>query len=124
MSLIAQAKEDWKTITSNADEFGIEMTLTAPTGETATVTGLHTKHHLGIDKEGAAVNAKNAHVSVSEELLTAAGYPVRNDAGEVNLKSHRVSVADSTGTAKEYVVAQWFPDETVGVIVMILTDFE
>jgi len=121
MGLIAQAKADWQAITSNTSEWGVTMTLTAPTGETATINGLHTKHHLGIDMEtGRPVNTKNAHVSFSEKLLTDAGYPVRNAQGEVSLKGHKVTVADSTGANMTYVIKEWFPDETIGVIVCIL----
>lgn len=123
MGLIAQAKADWQAITSNTDEWGVSMTLLAPTSETATIKGLHTKHHLGIDTEGRPVNTKNAHVSFSEKLLTDAGYPVRNAAGEVYLKDHRVTVKDSTGNDAIYVIRQWFPDETIGVIVCILDDY-
>lgn len=124
MGLTDIAKADWQRFSSNTDEWGIAMDLTAPTGETASVVGLHTKHHLQVSPEGIAVNAKNAHVCVSEALFTAAAYPVRNAAGEVSMKTHRVRAKDSTGTVKEYSVQQAFQDETVGVIVMILGDFE
>lgn len=122
MSLIETAQQDWQRFTSNTDEFGVELSFTSPTGETATVNGLHTKHHLSVSPEGVAVNSKNAHVCVSEALLTAASYPVRNSDGEVSMKAHSVSCKDSTGTAKTYVVQQAFQDETVGVIVLILGD--
>lgn len=126
MGLIAQAKADIEAITSNLDEFGVSMTLTAPApgNETVTLVGLHTKHRVSLDTEGNFVNAKNAHISISEKFLTDADYPVRNDRGEVFLFNHRVSVADSTGTAKEYVIREWMPDESVGLIVCILGDFE
>lgn len=124
MGLTDRAKADWQRFTENKDEWGIEMNFTAPTAETATVVGLHTKHHLQVSPEGVAVNAKNAHVTVSEALFTAAAYPVRNAAGEVDMKTHRVSAKDSTGILKEYAVQQAFQDETVGVIVFILGDFQ
>lgn len=125
MSLIDQAKEDWKTITSNTDEFGIAITLEATPYETADVIGLHTKHHLSLDTEGNPVNSRNAHISVSEALIIAANpdYPIRNAKGEVYLKNHKVTVKDSTGVAKTYVINEWFPDETIGVIVIILGDY-
>jgi hypothetical protein len=124
MSLIAQAKQDVADITANSAEWGLSITMTAPDETTATVTGLHTKHHMAVDTLGNPVNAKNAHASISEQHLVAAGYPVRNEQGEVSLYGHRVSVADSTGTVKHYTVKQWHPDETVGLIVMILDDYE
>ena len=122
MGLIDQAKSDIKDITSNSDEFGVSITFTAPTNETATINGLHSKHHMAIGTDGNMINSKNAHISFSEELLTAKNYPVRK-AGEVNLKDHKVSVKDSTGISKNYVIREWFQDETIGLITSILGSF-
>jgi len=124
MSLIAQAKADILSITTNSDEWAVEITLTAPNADTITIKGLHTKHHMAVDTLGNPVSAKNAHISFSESLLTDEDYPCRNAAGEVDLKGHRVSVADSTGTAKEYTIRQWHPDETIGLIKCLLDDYE
>lgn len=124
MSLIERAKKDWKRITSNTNEFGVEIILIAPGNETATVNGLHSKHHLGIDTDGNAVNTKNAHITVAEDLLVQQNYPVRNSKGEVSLKDHKVVVKDSTGIDKNYYIKEWFPDETIGVITCILGVFK
>lgn len=123
MGLIDRIKADAKRFSSDANGFGINISFTAPSAETATIVGLATKHHLSVGTDGLPVNSKNAHISFSEDLLTAASYPVRTS-GEVNLKGHKVSWIDSTGVAKNYVIEQWFPDETVGFIVCILGDFE
>lgn len=119
MGLIDRAKSDIKDITSNPDEFGVSITFTAPTGEIATINGLHSKHHMSINTEGIMINSKNAHISFSEELLTAKNYPFRKD-GEVKLNDHKISVKDSTGISKNYVIREGFPDETVGLITCIL----
>ncbi|KKN55733.1 hypothetical protein LCGC14_0579430 [marine sediment metagenome] len=122
MGLIEQAKSDIKDITSNPDEFGVSITLTAPTGEIATLNGLHSKHHMSVNTDGIMINSKNAHISVSEDLLIAQNYPVRKD-GEVKLNDHKVSVKDSTGISKNYVIREGFPDETIGLITCILGSF-
>lgn len=124
MSLYDQAKADIEQITSNTDEWSKPVTFTALTGETAIVNCIHTKHHLGIDTDGRRVNSKNAHISVSEKHLVDALYPVRNLKGEVSLYLHKVLVADSTGIEKKYKITEAYPDETVGLIVCILTDSE
>lgn len=124
MSLLDTAKASIKRITTDTNGFGVSMVLIAPSGATVTIAGLHTKHHINVDTDGNPVNSKNAHVSISEEVLTALGYPVRNADREVNLKGHRVNVADSTGMVKNYVIQEWFPDESVGLIVCILGDYE
>lgn len=121
MSILDRAKADIKKITGNSNEFARVMTFVAPDESTITTKGLHSKHHVGIDNEGNLVNSKTAYVSVSEENLT--GYPVRNAAGEVYLKFHKVTVKDSTGTEKTYQISEWFPDETIGLIVCILQDY-
>ena len=125
MGLLEQAKRDFATITSSLDGFGREMLLTAPTGETALIVGLHSKHHLGINTDGQRVNSKNAHVCFSESVVFTANplYPIRDASGEVNLKKHRVTAKDSTETDKIYIIDEWYPSETVGVIVCILGDF-
>jgi len=124
MNLIDQAKADIEQITSNLNEFAVEIIFTSPTEQTATISGLHTKIHLGVDTDGLAVNSKKAHISFSEKFLTDASYPVRNSSGEVNLRNHRVSVKDSTGNLKNYTVKEIFPDETIGLITCMLDDFE
>lgn len=121
MGLLERAKADIERITSNLNEFARAAVFYAPTGETASVNILHTKHHLGVDAELQKwVNTKNAHISVAEKFLTDAGYPVRNSGGDVSLLRHKVKVADSTGTEVTYMIEQWFPNETVGLITCIL----
>lgn len=125
MSLVNRAQADIDHITSNINDWGVEITLTAPTGEIALLNGLHTKHHLGVSNEGTIVNTKKAHVSFSENNLISANpnYPLRNNDSEVDLLAHKVEVKDSTGISKPYIVQAWFPDETIGLIVMTLDDF-
>lgn len=124
MSLLDDIRQDIADITSDSEGFGQEIVLTAPDATTLTITGLHTKIHLGVDTDGNMVNSKKAHVSFAEKFLTDASYPVRNTKGEVDLKKHKVDVKDSTGLVKNYLVKEWFPDETLGLIVCILEDRE
>jgi hypothetical protein len=124
MGLIEQAQIDIREITSNLNDFGVAMKLIAPNLTELDLVGLHTKHHLGYDQDGKMVNTKNAHVSFSEDILVDASYPYRNASGEVNLKGHKVIVKDSTRNDVEYIIREWFPDETIGLIVCILGDYE
>lgn len=123
MSLLDQAKEDLKDITSDPEEWGRSILFQGPNGETATVVGLHSKHHLKIDTEGNPINSKNAHISVSESLLVEQDYPVRNAEREVSLRNHKVTVVDSTGDNCVYQIKEAFPDESVGLIICILGDY-
>lgn len=123
MGLSDQAIADWQKISSDTAGFGVSMTFRSAGGtHTATVSGLFTKHHLSVDGQGIAVNARHASVSIAEKLLTDAGYPTRTY-GRVTLKDHTVSVADSSGTTYTYTVQQWHPDEKLGCILIILGDY-
>lgn len=123
MSLIDLCKRNWQRFTSDANGFGVAITITSLQNDVVELVGLATKHHIGIDTDGNLVNTKNAHVSFAEKLLTDANYPVRDASGEVNLKGHKIAYKDSTGNSKNYIIREWFPDETVGMITCILGDF-
>lgn len=125
MGLTEQAIFDAQAIISDAiNGFAIAIEFTAPDSTTATINGLATKHHMRMDLDGKLVNSKDASVSFSEALLVAAGYPVRNSSGEVYLKGHKVKWTDSSGQLCQYAIDQWFPDETIGLIVCVLEDYE
>ncbi len=123
MSLIAQAQADIKQITSNLDEFAVDIKLINTLNENIEIQGLHTKIHLGVDTDGNMVNAKKAHISFSEDNVLALGFSIRNIKGEVDLKKWKADLKDSTGIVKNYSIQQWFPDETIGLIVCILEDY-
>jgi len=125
MSVFDMAIQDFKDFTTNTDSgAGAVMTFTAPNGATATVAGVRTKHWESVGEDGEKVNAKNASLSVSEQVLTAAGYPVRNSYGSVDFKGHKVSVTDANGLLCVYATDEWFPDEAMGLITCMMGDFE
>lgn len=104
--------------------FEEEITLSTPSKNvTVNVKGLATKHHLSFDSDGLQVNAKNAHITLDEKELIDLGYPVRVNE-EILLINHLVSVPDSSGIIKNYVINNVFPDETLGLIVCVLGDYE
>lgn len=123
MGYVDQIKKDIEQLTGDLDGFGVQLNLTAPDSKTASVVGLHAKHHTDFDDDGRAVNTTIASVAVSEQFLIDAGYPVRTK-GEVNLKNHRISAPDSTGATIDYTIRQWFPDETIGLIILILGTYD
>lgn len=104
--------------------FEVDIILTSPADVVLATTGLASKHWINFDADGNSINSKNAHICISESDLSDNGYPVRNADEEIYLKDHRVSVKDSSGILKEFVIKEWFPSETVGLIVCILGDYE
>jgi hypothetical protein len=126
MGLMQHIRQSVATITTDQNGFGVVLTLEAPNGQIAEVAGLHSKHHLGVDGDGNRVNSKNAHISFSESALLLINplYPVRDPKGNVNLTKHKVIAEDSTGLNCKYVIQQWFPNESTGLIVCTLSDFK
>ncbi|MDJ0504324.1 MAG: hypothetical protein PX635_03645 [Nostocales cyanobacterium LE14-WE12] len=125
MGLIDQAIADLQIITGNGNDFGVPIKFTsAKDGKVVTINGIHNKIHLGVDSVGNVVYSKNATVSVSEGLLTNAGYSVRNASGEVDMKNDLVDVKDSSGILKNYIIKSKMPDETIGLIVFVLEDYK
>jgi hypothetical protein len=123
--MLTQAEADWNRYSGDAaNGFAQNITFTDPSGLTVTITGLATKHHLGFDTDGNMVNSQKASVAVSEQRLTAAGYTVRNSNNEVALIGHKVDTKDNTGILKNFIVVQNIPDETVGMIVCFLKQYE
>lgn len=126
MGLIEQAKQDIQDILADDETgFGWTVTLTKKnTGETITLPGLYSKHHLKIDTDGNPINGKNAHLSVAEGTFVARGYPVRNSKNEVYMRDDQVTVTDISGIEFKYKIGENFPSETTGLIVCLLEDIE
>jgi len=124
MGLRALAKADLEDISSNLEEHGLEITFATPDGSIEIdVVGLESKTHRNFDLDtGKDINVQKAQVSVSEKFFIDVDYPVRNAAGNVNMKKHRVDYIDSTGSNCKFEVLEQFPDETLGFIVFILGD--
>jgi hypothetical protein len=127
MGLYEDAQEDARSILGDADTgFAVSIILTHPNAQTATVNGLHTKHHLNVDSDGRQVSGKNASIAVSEaEILTAnPNFPTRNIKNEADMKNVKVRVKDSTGSICLYIINVVFADEALGMFTCILGDFE
>ena len=120
--LLAAARNEAKKFI-NGGGFTIDIVLKTPDGGiTLNTKGWGTKHHIAFDSDGLTVNTKNVHICIDEDELIAAGYPARIPDGEVFLKDHLVSFADNTGTVRNYIVLENYPNETLGLIVCILGD--
>lgn len=121
MSLINRSRQDLRMITENLSDFAQSFTLTAP-GEdeiSITVNGFHTHHHNGFDENGVRVSSRISSVAVSEAQFAESEYPYKDADGNIFLINHLVSVADSD-TEKPYIVREQYPDQNLGLIVLIL----
>ena len=147
MSLIDRAAADIAKITGNNAEFGITATFTVPVSfavqQSVTATGLAFKHFLRVKDENEIVNTRQITFQVSEDNLTTfvtddlgnvlvdvSGnrivapwtYPTRNQFGEVNLLNHLITWSDHWGVWT-YVVAEQWPDDGLGVIMLKLSNY-
>jgi hypothetical protein len=122
-SILQAARKDAKKYV-NGGGFESSITITNPSSSISIeITGWASKHHISFDTDGAPINAKNAHICIDEEVLNAAGYPVRVNE-EVQLLNHKIEVKDSSGVIKKYIIKENFPDETLGLIVCVLGDLD
>lgn len=125
MGMLEQAQADIKRIRTDPAGFTRSMNFISKDGiNSVYIRGMHSKIHMAVDTEGQNVNSKKATASISESSLTDLGYPTRDAKGECSLKDDKVDVVDSTGVLCHYIIREVFPDETVGLIVCVLGDFE
>ena len=85
--------------------------------------GLFTKHHISFDTDGGMVNSQNSHICLSEKDLIDLSFPHRNSSNKVSLLKCKVFCIDSSENEKKYIIKKNFPDETLGLIVCILSEY-
>lgn len=124
MGLSDIARRDFADITGNTDEFGVPFTLTAPDDTELETAGYSTVHNLDFSMSGEMVNARKAYVSVAESKLADASYPYRDTSGRIAMQNHKVDTTDANGTVLNWIVKEFYPDETLGNIVLILGKYE
>lgn len=131
MGIKEEAIKDNMEFTSNEDEFAEPVTLTSPDGsKTATLSGIRNKHHLKLKAMGDSdqvVNSLVACVTVNEKNILVANpdYPTRDSGGIVAMKDHKVTVTELvSGKEVTYIVIEQFADETLGMIVLSLGEYE
>lgn len=88
------------------------------------LSGFHTLHFLGFDEDGRLTNSKNAHISFSEAEAKEKGYFIRNSRNQVDLKGQKISVEIPEVKLTQYVIKEAYPDNTLGLVVCILGDYE
>jgi hypothetical protein len=122
MSLTERSRKDMQTITSKATDFAVPATFTDLAGEIAEVNVLHTKHNTAYTPEGVETNVRISSIAVANEKIEEANliYSYTNAKNDVTYLGHSVTVADASGITRSYVVRENYPDETLGMTVLIL----
>ncbi len=124
MNILELAQQDTKTITEDLSGFGSSLTiLNTASSQTVDFIGQYNEHYTAYDTDGVKVSSKIASISVAEKTLTDKGYIVRVD-GKVSLKKHRVTFTNAVGITETFTVREQYPDEQLGLIVLILGSIE
>lgn len=129
MGLIAQIQSDIQSIRTNTNDFAVSITLTATDSPATSVTTAATvrKHHTQMNELGIPARNKGntiqASCTVSTLALDELNYPYRNNGDRVTFKNHKVSFSDIAGNWN-YKVEEWYPNEMLGEIVLILGLFD
>lgn len=123
-TLLDKIKKDAAKIITDKKGFAVPIKITTP-DKTTTVefSGLFTEHYSGVGDDGRRVSSQNAHLSFPEKALTDQGYVTRNSKGDVDLKQHVFEVTIDSETIKTYWAASYHPDNTLGLILCILSSY-
>ncbi len=85
MSLLQAAKDEFDSFISDETLFAVPISFTHSDGSsTANITCVHTKHKTQYSDEGETVNIEIASVAISERLLNAESYSVRDSDGYID----------------------------------------
>lgn len=122
MSLVERSRRDMQSITSKMSDFAVPAIFTDLSSEVAEVNVIHTKHNLGYTPEGVEMNVRTSSIAVSNtKVLEAnADYSFLNAKSDVTYLGHSVTVPDSNGIQRNYIVSENYPDENLGLTVLIL----
>lgn len=126
MGIVEQARLDIQQILGNSNDFGVSLTLFAPTSPVTelTIVGTIKKHHTMYHEYGMPARSKantvNATCTVSMLTLDENNYPYLNAEHRADFKGHKVSWIDSTGNEILYAVNQFYPDYQTGSVTLEL----
>lgn len=126
MGLMAQLATEVSDFISDSNGWAVPVTFIANNIDhtTVTVNAVAIKHNTKISPDtGLAVNSTVARVTVSEQVLLEAEYPVRNTTGDVAMINHKVTWSDLTDEYT-YVIRETWPNEVLGCIVLILAKYK
>ena len=122
-NLIKKARRDAKKYITKGG-FQVDIVLESSNGiDKINITGWGTVHWHNFDTDGNSVNSKNAHVSIIEDDLKANNFNYRKNK-EVHLKGCKIIYKVDSEIERKYEIIEWMPDESLGIIALILGDYD
>lgn len=119
-SLTDRIKRDVSFIVTSGGA-DVEITLTPPGGTPFTVRGIPVRiNRMVEDHEGSYVNTPFSHITIMEHDIIDAGYSTRRNKLST-MKGWLVQWTDAVQTWN-YTVSETMPDDTLGLINLILKD--
>lgn len=120
MNLIERVKKDVAYIVTKGGA-DVEITLAPPGQDPFTVRGLPVRINRMVEEhEGSYVNSPFSHVSILEQDLIVAGFSPRVNK-LATMKGWLVTWTDAV-QSWTYTVSETMPDDTVGLISLVLKD--
>lgn len=112
------AERDLALTLEDAGGFAWPITITSPTGQSATLRGRSSDIAQVIDPDtGRAVSGRAASVTVRVSTLTAKGLPLPRSISQETMRPWVVTFNDIGGAVHSFKVVQSNPDRTLGVVV-------
>lgn len=125
MSLFLEAAEAFEEICQDPNGFGVDIELTSPAGQVATVRGLFNRVGSDLDPEtGRLVQGQRSSVALPLRVIDAAGIGTPFGEAETAKLPWRVRVTDVRGRVHSYKVVATMPDDSAGCLVCILEAYE
>lgn len=123
MGIMEQAMKDIQMITSDLNDFAVEITISSNAGHTANISAIYSDHTTMYDENGLPINGKKTNVSFSELLLTAVNFPTRNQNGIIAMLGFKVTISYQDGRVRTYIVDDVRPDYSVNLITLLLSEW-
>lgn len=125
MNLRALAESDLSFIVEDgATGFGWDITLTDPSGNTGSFTGLSDDIAQVIDPEtGQAVSGRLASIALRTSTLLAEGFTMPVGIADASVKPWLVEFEDINGLPYKFKVTQSNPDRALGLVTCLLETY-
>ena len=125
-NLRAIAERDLEFILEDVEAgWGNPIVVTNPDGLTGVVNGQTGEVHALVDPEtGATISVKTAHCSMRQKTLFDLGFTLPKAQPDETKKPWVFQFADQNGIVRQYAVSEARPDNTLGVITIMLEFFK
>lgn len=117
------ARQQLSRHTKDENSWSIPISFTSANGlQTASVVGVSSKQSMYMDITNYQFQNKNAHIRIVTKDIVDANpmFPIRNIYGEIDMNGCIANCKDSSDNTIKYKVVQTLPNETLGVIILLL----